>query len=153
LGIDTKKIPSVLIDKPVPQFDLPPLYADRAGLKTDDLKGQITLVNIFASWCVPCRIEHPLLMQLAAEKRLPIFGINYKDRPEDAKRWLSDLGDPYSRIGADNDGRVSIDWGVYGVPESFLVDGTGTILYKQVGPLTADVIQDTILPLVEARSQ
>lgn len=141
-------VPSVLIDKPAPEFDLPPLLDGKAGLATADLKGQVALVNVFASWCIPCRVEHPLFMRLAEEGGVPIYGINYKNAPEDAKRWLAELGDPYARIGADRDGRAGIEWGVYGVPETFVVDGTGTIRFKHVGPLTAEVLEETIMPLV-----
>ncbi len=148
LGHDPSIIPSVMIDKPAPQFDLPALLDDKPGLATADLRGAPSLVNIFASWCVPCRVEHPLLMRLAAERALPIYGINYKDAPEDAKRWLDELGDPYDRIGVDRDGRASIDWGVYGVPETFLIDRDARIVFKQVGPLTPDVVDETLLPML-----
>ena len=145
---DPSIVPSVLIDKPVPEFDLPPLFEDKPGLATADLNGQVALVNVFASWCIPCRIEHPMFMRLAEKGEVPVYGINYKDAPADAKRWLAELGDPYTRIGADRDGRAGIEWGVYGVPETFVVDGTGTIRFKHVGPLTAEVLEDTIMPLV-----
>jgi cytochrome c biogenesis protein CcmG/thiol:disulfide interchange protein DsbE len=145
---DPSIVPSVLIDKPVPDFDLPPLLEDKPGLATADLNGQVALVNVFASWCIPCRIEHPMFMRLAEKGEVPVYGINYKDAPADAKRWLAELGDPYTRIGADRDGRAGIEWGVYGVPETFVVDGTGTIRFKHVGPLTAEVLEDTIMPLV-----
>jgi cytochrome c biogenesis protein CcmG/thiol:disulfide interchange protein DsbE len=145
---DPSIVPSVLIDKPVPDFDLPPLLDDKPGLATTDLNGQVALVNVFASWCIPCRVEHPLFMHLAERGEVPVYGINYKDAPADAKRWLAELGDPYARIGADRDGRAGIEWGVYGVPETFVVDGTGTIRFKQVGPLSAEVLEKTIMPLV-----
>jgi cytochrome c biogenesis protein CcmG/thiol:disulfide interchange protein DsbE len=145
---DPSIVPSVLIDKPVPDFDLPPLLDDKPGLATTDLNGQVALVNVFASWCIPCRVEHPLFMHLAEQGEVPVYGINYKDAPADAKRWLAELGDPYARIGADRDGRAGIEWGVYGVPETFVVDGTGTIRFKQVGPLSAEVLEKTIMPLV-----
>ena len=150
---DPSVVPSVLIDKPVPDFDLPPLLDGKPGLATADLKSKVALVNVFASWCIPCRIEHPLFMRLAEEGEVPIFGINYKDAPADAQRWLAELGDPYARIGADRDGRAGIEWGVYGVPETFVVDGTGTIRFKQIGPLTAEVLEQTILPLVRELGQ
>ncbi len=145
---DPSIVPSVLIDKPAPQFDLPPLRDGQPGLATADLTDQVALVNVFASWCIPCRVEHPLFMRLAETDEVPIYGINYKDAPADAKRWLAELGDPYARIGADRNGRAGIEWGVYGVPETFVVDGTGTIRFKQVGPLTPQVLENTILPLV-----
>ncbi len=150
---DPSIVPSVLIDKPAPEFELPPLRDGTPGLATADLKGQVALVNVFASWCIPCRVEHPLFMRLAEEGEVPIYGINYKNAPEDAKRWLAELGDPYTRIGADRDGRAGIEWGVYGVPETFVVDRTGTIRFKQVGPLTAQVLEKTILPLVRELRQ
>ncbi len=148
---EKKDIPSALIDKPVPTFDLPPIEGYDAGLATANLMiGQPVLVNIFASWCGPCRIEHPLLMDLATQNTVPIFGINYKDDPDDASGWLKRYGDPYTRIGADRDGRVGIDWGVYGVPETFVVDGAGRIIYKHIGVLTRRDLEETILPLIEA---
>ena len=147
LGRDPHAVPSALIDKPVPDFALPALLDDRPGLATADLKGRVALVHVFASWCVPCRLEHPLLMRLA-KQGVEFDGINYKDKPEDARLWLTDLGDPYKRIGADVAGAVGIDWGVYGVPETFVIDRAGIIRYKQVGPLSADVIKDTIMPLM-----
>ena len=125
----------------------------RPGLATADLNGEVSLVNVFASWCGPCRIEHPLFMRLAEEGEVAIYGINYKDEAEDAKRWLRDLGDPYRRIGVDGDGRVAIEWGVYGVPETFVIDREGTIRFKQVGPLSVEVLKETILPLIRTLQQ
>ena len=135
LGLDPKTLPSAMIDKPVPQFDLPALADAAPPLKTTDLGGEVALVNVFASWCVPCRAEHPLLMRLAREKGVPIYAINQKDKPADALRFLAQLGNPYRRIGVDADGRVSIEWGVYGVPETFVVDRAGRIRYRHVGAL------------------
>jgi cytochrome c biogenesis protein CcmG/thiol:disulfide interchange protein DsbE len=112
------------------------------------LKGEVSLVNVFASWCVACREEHPVLMNLRREGFVPIHGLNYKDRPEDAARWLDTLGDPYTRTGADLDGRVAIDWGVYGVPETFVVDRDGRIAYKHIGPVTPDVLEKKLRPLI-----
>ena len=152
LGRDPHAVPSALIDKPVPEFALPALIDDRPGLATADLKGKVTLVNVFASWCVPCRLEHPLLMRLAKEG-VELDGINYKDEAEDAKLWLTNLGNPYKRIGADVAGAVGIEWGVYGVPETFVIDRAGIIRFKQVGPLSADVINDTNAPLVSQLSK
>jgi DsbE subfamily thiol:disulfide oxidoreductase len=139
-------IPSVLIDKPAPAFDLPPLDPGRPGLKTADLKGHVTLVNFFASWCVPCRAEHPLLGR-AAKSGLILVGINYKDKPENAQSFLTELGNPYARVASDAAGRTAIDFGVYGVPESYLIDKNGVIRFKQTGPLTEEVLQKEILPL------
>jgi cytochrome c-type biogenesis protein CcmF len=147
-GITPNLIPSVMIDKPAPEFDLPPLLASEAGFKTADLKGKVTVVNFFASWCVPCREEHGFL-PLVTQAGLPLVGINYKDRPEDAKAWLAELGDPYKTIAVDAHGRTGIDFGVYGVPESYLIDKQGVIRKKWTGPLTPDLIRDELIPLAE----
>jgi cytochrome c biogenesis protein CcmG/thiol:disulfide interchange protein DsbE len=147
LGIDSNVLPSPLIDKPAPQFALPPLAEGEPGFSRADLDGHVSLVNTFASWCAPCRSEHPVLNALARSKRVPIYGINYKDKPDAARTWIAELGNPYARIGAD-DGRVGIEWGIYGVPETFVVDGAGRIRYKHVGPLTEADVTRTILPLV-----
>ena len=145
---DPSILPSALIGKPVPVFSLPPVQGRALGLSSDDLKGEVSLVNVFASWCVACREEHPLLMHLKAQGVVPIYGINYKDKPEDAARWLDTMGDPYTRTGADRDGRVAIDWGVYGVPETYVVDRAGRIAFKQIGPVNEQVLSETILPLI-----
>jgi cytochrome c biogenesis protein CcmG/thiol:disulfide interchange protein DsbE len=152
IGRDPSLVPSALIDKPAPAFALPPLVAGKPGLASADLKGKPALVNVFASWCVPCRAEHPLLMRLVAAGAT-LYGIDYKDKAEDARQWLGELGDPYARLGADSTGRVAIDWGVYGVPETFVVDGAGTIRYKQVGPLDDAAVDGTILPLLKRLAQ
>ncbi len=143
-------IPSPFIDKPAPAFRLPNLRAGQPDITNGNLTGQPVLVNIFASWCQPCLIEHPLLMRLAHEEGVAIIGINYKDKPADAEAWLQRHGDPYGPIARDTDGRVSIDWGVYGVPETFLVDAQGQIRFKQVGPLTPQVIDRDLLPLLRS---
>ena len=148
LDRDPSKIPSALIGKPVPVFSLPPVKGRELGLSNTDLDGGVSLVNVFASWCVACREEHTLLMQLKADATVPIHGLDYKDEPDNAARWLNSMGDPYTRTGADRDGRVAIDWGVYGVPETFVVSRDGRIAYKQIGPLTAKDLQETVLPLV-----
>jgi cytochrome c biogenesis protein CcmG/thiol:disulfide interchange protein DsbE len=142
---DPGTLPSALIDHPVPAFELPPLLGD-AGLSSEDLKGQVALVNVFASWCVPCRVEHPVLMRLA-EEGVPIYGINYKDPPDQAQAWLADLGNPFQKIGADRNGRVGIEWGVYGVPETFVIDAEGRIRHKHVGPIQARDL-DTLRPIL-----
>ncbi len=147
IGRDSNALPSPLIDKPAPDFTLPPLDAGQPGFSTADLKGHVSLVNTFASWCAPCREEHPALNALARDKRVPIYGIDYKDQGPAARAWLTALGNPYTRIGAD-DGRVGIDWGIYGVPETFIIDRAGRIRYKHVGPLTMADVERTILPLV-----
>jgi cytochrome c biogenesis protein CcmG/thiol:disulfide interchange protein DsbE len=144
-----QELPSALIGKPVPIFDLPPVQGRKLGLSSADLKGEVSLVNVFASWCVACRAEHPLFLQLASHKVVPIHGIDYKDAPQDAAEWLDTLGDPYTRTGADRNGRVAIDWGVAGVPETFVVGADGVIAYKQVGPVTQQALDETILPLVD----
>ena len=141
-------LPSALIGSPVPEFSLPPVKGRTLGLSSADLRGHVSLVNVFASWCVPCRSEHPILMRLSGQGVVPIYGINYKDRPNDAAGWLNALGDPYDRTGADLDGRASIDWGVYGIPETFIIDSDGTIAYKHVGPFTQAMMDKTIIPLI-----
>ena len=147
LWIDSNVLPSPLIDQPAPQFALPPLEPGGPGFSTADLQGHVSLVNAFASWCAPCREEHEVLNALARSKRVALYGIDYKDKHEAASAWIAELGNPYTRIGAD-DGRVGIEWGVYGVPETFVVDRTGRIRYKHVGPLTEVDIARMILPLV-----
>lgn len=150
LGLNRKPdvLPSALIGKPVPVFSLPPVQGRVAGLSNRDLMGEVSIVNFFASWCVPCWAEAPLFMQLAATGVVPIHGINYKDRPQDAAAWLDKVGDPYTRTGADLDGRVGIDWGVYGLPETFVIDRDGKIVHKHIGVITERDLDDTILPLV-----
>ncbi len=153
LNRDPRTIPSALIDKPVPEFALPPVKGRTLGLSSTDLVGEVSLVNVFASWCVACREEHPLFMQLKAESVVPIHGLNYKDHPDNAARWLNTLGDPYTRTGADRDGRVSIDWGVYGVPETFVISKDGRIAHKHIGPLTPEAFANTVLPLIKRLRQ
>ena len=148
LGRDTSILPSALIGEPVPGFELPPLKPETPGLATGDLNGRTALVNVFASWCGPCRVEHPILMRLAADG-IPVYGINYKDARTDALGWLARLGDPYGRIGADRDGRVAIEWGVYGVPETFVVDSAGRIRYRHVGPIMPQHLDEIFRPLLE----
>lgn len=148
LGIDPIALPSPLIGKPVPVFSLPPVKGRSLGLASGDLQGEVSLVNVFASWCVACREEHPVFMRLKQSGIVPLHGLNYKDKPDDAARWLDEMGDPYTRTGADLDGRVAIDWGVYGVPETFVIDRQGHIAFKQVGAVTPAILETTILPLV-----
>lgn len=148
LTLNPREVPSPLIGKPVPEFALPPVKGRTLGLASSDLKGEVSIVNVFASWCAACRDEHPILMNLRSEGLVPIHGLNYKDRPEDAARWLDTLGDPYARTGADLDGRVGIDWGVYGVPETFVVDRDGRIAYKHIGPVTPEVLEQKLRPLI-----
>jgi cytochrome c biogenesis protein CcmG/thiol:disulfide interchange protein DsbE len=149
LETDPNVLPSALLDKPAPDFALPPLAGSGdAGFSSADLAGKVSVVNIFASWCVPCRAEHPVLNALARSSGAPIYGINYKDKPEAARAFLAELGNPYARIGAD-DGRVGIEWGVYGVPETFVVDRQGHIRYRHVGQMTEADLKQRILPLIE----
>lgn len=144
-------VPSALVGKPVPEFDLPPLKGvPQPGLKGADLKGAVTVVNVFASWCGPCRIEHPQLIALQKDQRIRLVGINYKDVPANAVRFLDELGNPYAAIGVDTTGRTAIDWGVYGVPETFVVDANGIVRYKHIGPIDAAGLQATVLPAIEA---
>ena len=150
-GRDPHVLPSALIDQPVPEFSLPPVVSDRPGLVTDDLRsGGPALVNVFASWCLPCRVEHPVLSRLAREEGVTIHAINYKDNKDEAISWLTRLGNPYQRIGGDTDGQVSIDWGVYGVPETFLIDRSGRIRYRHVGPISPEDARSRLLPLLHA---
>lgn len=148
-GDGGRDLPSPLVGKPVPEFALEPLYAGQPGFSTADLKTPgVKLVNVWASWCVPCRAEHPKLVELGA-KGLTVHAINYKDKPEAAQKFLADLGNPFTLIGADTSGRVGIDWGVYGVPETFVIDGAGRIVYKHIGPIQGSDIEKKILPAVE----
>jgi cytochrome c biogenesis protein CcmG/thiol:disulfide interchange protein DsbE len=142
------RLPSTLIGRPVPDFNLPPIDGRGDGLATSDLAGGVSIVNVWASWCVPCRVEMPLLVDLAETGTVPIYGINHRDPPEAALAFLRELGDPYTRIGADRNGRVSIDWGVYGLPETFVIDGDGRIAYKHVGPFDRRALEEEILPVV-----
>ena len=147
LTLKPREIPSALIGKPVPEFDLPAVEGRDGGLSSADLRtGMPVLVNVFASWCGPCRQEHPLFMELARTTDFTIFGLNQRDAPDNASRWLEVFGDPYDKTGADLSGRTSIDWGVYGVPETFVVDGSGCIQYKHISVMTRDVLEEEILP-------
>jgi len=150
---DPRLVPSPLIGKPVPAFNLPAVQGGSAGLASTDLKGQVVIVNVFASWCVACQAEHAFLMGLSKQNMVPIYGINYKDKPDDAAAWLDQRGNPYGRIGADLNGRVGIDWGVYGVPESFIINKAGQIAYKQIGPINLQVWESTLLPLIRKLQQ
>ena len=149
LTLNPREVPSPLIGKPVPEFSLPPVKGRVLGLSSADLKGKVSLVNVFASWCTACREEHPLFMELKEKNVVPIHGLNYKDKPADAERWLNELGDPYTRTGADINGRVGIDWGVYGVPETFVIGRDGHIAYKHIGALTPQVLREKIIPLID----
>jgi cytochrome c biogenesis protein CcmG/thiol:disulfide interchange protein DsbE len=148
LGRDPREVPSPLIGKPAPQFRLAKLHSPDETISTGDLKGKVWLLNVWASWCVSCRQEHPLLMQLAKANIVPVYGLDYKDDTGDGRRWLAQNGDPYVASIVDRDGRVGIDYGVYGVPETFLIDKAGVVRYKQIGPITPEALQQKILPLV-----
>jgi cytochrome c biogenesis protein CcmG/thiol:disulfide interchange protein DsbE len=143
---DPRELPSALIDQQAPQFALAGLNG--ADVTRDGLKGGPVLINFFASWCVPCRIEHPLLMRLAKRDQVPLYGIDYKDQPADATKLLAQFGDPYKAIGMDRDGRVGLDFGVYGVPETYVLDSAGHVRKRFVGPLTAQQIDKELLPLL-----
>ncbi|HET8877180.1 MAG TPA: DsbE family thiol:disulfide interchange protein [Casimicrobiaceae bacterium] len=145
---DPREVPSPLVDKPAPSFSLAKLHQPGERLSNADMRGQVWLLNVWASWCVSCRVEHPLLVALAKADVVPVIGLAYKDKPEDGLAWLASNGDPYRMSIVDRDGRVGIDFGVYGVPETFVIDKAGIIRYKQIGPLTADALDKTILPLV-----
>ena len=149
LGLNPRLVESPLIDKPAPTFSLQQLKNPDSTLSDLDFKGQVSLFNVWATWCVACRAEHPLLMDLARSGVVPVYGLNYKDERSAAISWLRRIGDPYQANAFDADGRVGIDWGVYGTPETFVIDKQGIIRYKHIGPLTREVMQQTILPLVE----
>jgi cytochrome c biogenesis protein CcmG/thiol:disulfide interchange protein DsbE len=151
IGGDPSRVPSTLIGRPAPDFALPALEGLTVpGLSSADLQGQVTLVNIWASWCLPCHQEHPFLMALAADPRIRVVGINYKDEAENARRFLGRFGNPFAAIGTDGSGRTAIDWGVYGVPETFVVGRDGRVLHKLVGPITADNLERVLKPRIEA---
>lgn len=146
---DPSLVRSVLIDKPAPQFSLSAVpQLGVPGFDTQSLKGQVTLVNVFASWCIPCRAEHPLLVAVKDVAKVRLFGINQADAPENAVKFLTELGNPYDAVGADTDRRVSIDWGVYGVPETFVVNAKGIITFKFTGPLTPQAVDAELLPAI-----
>ncbi len=149
LKLDPKEIPSPLINKAAPSFEIETLADADQRIGTESLKGEVWLLNVWASWCAACRDEHPLINELATQNILTIVGLNYKDARADAKKWLQAFGNPYTRIAHDFEGNVGIDYGVYGVPESFLIDKKGHIRFKQIGPLTPEAIAQTLLPLIE----
>ncbi|MEI7464402.1 MAG: DsbE family thiol:disulfide interchange protein [Burkholderiales bacterium] len=153
LKLDPREVPSPLIGKTAPAFDLPQLAAPDQRLATKDLRGQVWLLNVWASWCVACRQEHPLLVELSKAGQVKLYGLNYKDKSDDALGWLNNFGNPYLKSVSDTDGRVGIDYGVYGVPETFVIDKQGIIRYKQIGPVTPESLRDTLLPLVAKLEQ
>lgn len=149
---DPSELPSTYIDKDAPTFDLPRLRDAAARVSSDDYSGGFALVNVWATWCPGCRDEHGFLMELAATGQIPIYGINWRDQRPDALRWLGQFGDPYVASGFDEDGRVAVDWGVYGAPETFLISPEGVVLHKHLGPLTPEIWQTDFVPLLGDRS-
>lgn len=154
-GGDPSRLPSALIGKPVPRTELPPIPGLERdgkpvpGITEATFKGHVTLVNVWASWCVPCRDEVPFLNALGKDERIRLVGINYKDAPDNARRFLSRYGNPFYAVGRDADGRASIEWGVYGVPETYVVTRDGRIAYKLVGPISADNLKNAVMPAIE----
>lgn len=149
LMLDPREVPSPLIGKPAPAFAAPTLAVPDRVLRKEDMLGKVWMLNVFASWCVSCREEHPVLVAYARAGGVPVYGLNYKDKRDDGLRWLKQLGNPYTDILFDADGRIGIDFGVYGVPETFIIDRAGVIRYKQIGPITPDVLREKIEPLLK----
>jgi cytochrome c biogenesis protein CcmG/thiol:disulfide interchange protein DsbE len=145
---DPREVPSPFIGKPAPAFTLEQLHDAKAAFTPQDMNGKVWLLNVWASWCVSCRVEHPLLVEMARRKVVPIVGLNYKDKREDGVQWLQKFGNPYALSAHDVEGKVGIDYGVYGVPETFVIDKQGVIRYKQIGPITPEALEKTILPLI-----
>jgi len=145
---DPHELPSALVGKPAPAFELPVLEADGRTVRASDMRGKVWMLNVWASWCGPCQLEHPLLVDFARHTQVPVVGLNYKDKPEAARAWLQRLGNPYSATLADPEGRTGIDFGVYGVPETFVIDREGIVRYRQAGPLTAQALEQRLLPLL-----
>ena len=150
---DPHEVPSPLINKPAPAFQLPQLHQPLKTFSAQQMHGKVWLLNVWASWCVSCREEHPVLLEVSRSGVLPIYGLNYKDKRDDALAWLNEFGDPYLLSAADADGRVAIEYGVYGAPETYLIDRNGIIRFKQIGPITPALLQERILPLVKELSQ
>jgi cytochrome c biogenesis protein CcmG/thiol:disulfide interchange protein DsbE len=153
LKLDPREVPSPLVGKPAPAFTLPQLHDPKKQFSPAEMKGKVWLLNVWASWCVSCKEEHPLLLALSEQKIVPIYGLDYKDKREDGEMWLSRGGDPYTAIAMDTDGRIGIDYGVYGVPETYVIDKQGIIRYKQIGPVSSQNLRETILPLVAKLEQ
>ncbi len=148
-GYDPHELPSPLIGKAAPAFDLPQLAQPEQKFSPASMRGKVWLLNVWASWCVSCREEHPVLVRFSRTATVPLYGLNYKDARPDGMRWLAQFGNPYIASAFDSDGRVGIDYGVYGVPETYVIDKAGVIRYKQIGPVTEDVLQKKIIPLVQ----
>ena len=153
LQLNPREVPSPLIGKAAPAFELPVLHQPEKRFSPADMRGKVWLLNVWASWCVACREEHPLLVEWSKKALVPIYGLNYKDKPEDGLAWLQRLGNPYTASLVDRDGRIGIDYGVYGVPETYLIDAQGVIRYKRIGAITPAVLQEKILPLAEKLKQ
>ncbi len=149
LKLDPREVPSPLINKPAPAFRLPQLGAADKTFSPEDMRGQVWLLNVWASWCSACREEHPLLMEMSRQNAVPLIGLDYKDTDADANGVLTQAGNPYKLVATDADGRVGIDYGVYGVPETYVIDKAGVIRYKQIGPITEEALRDKIMPLVK----
>ncbi len=148
LKLNPREVPSPFIGKPAPAFSLPQLHQPARSLSPADLVGQVWVLNVWASWCVACRVEHPLLVELSRQKQVPIYGLNYKDDPRNALEWLQKFGDPYTASALDANGRVGIDYGVYGVPETFVIDKAGVVRFKHIGPVTNEVWLRDLQPLI-----
>jgi len=153
LTLDPREVPSPFIGKPAPTFDLPKLYASTDSISVAEMKGKVWLLNVWASWCGACRAEHQVINRLVKNHQIEIIGLNYKDNADQAKQWLQELGNPYASIAVDHDGRTGIDWGVYGVPETFVVDKKGIIRYKNIGPVYQQDVDNTLLPLINQLQQ
>ena len=148
LNLNPREVPSPLVGKPAPAFTVPQLAEPGKTFSPQEMRGKVWLFNVWASWCVSCRDEHPYLVEFAKAKRAPLVGLNYKDQRDDALRWLAQFGDPYDFSVVDGDGRVGIDYGVYGVPETYVIDRAGVIRYKQIGPVNRDILEKKIVPLI-----
>ncbi len=146
---DPREVPSPLIGKPAPAFTAPTLFDPEKKFSTSDYLGRVWVLNVWASWCVACRAEHEYINQLARMQLVPVVGLDYKDKPEDGRAWLRELGNPYTVIPTDEKGKIGIDWGVYGVPETFIIDKQGRIAYKHIGPINADSLRDIIVPKIK----
>lgn len=153
LGLNPREVPSPLIGKPAPAFKLSELHQSGKVLGKEDMLGKVWLLNVWASWCVSCREEHPVLVEFSKQNIVPLYGLNYKDKRDDALAWLKQFGDPYTASIVDADGRVGIDYGVYGVPETFVIDKAGVVRYKQIGPVTPEALNKKILPLLKQLQQ
>ena len=153
LSLDPREVPSPLIDKPAPAFELPELRDSTRVIRSADLMGKVWLLNVFASWCTPCLEEHPYLLTLGNQGVVPLYGLNYKDSRDTALKWLNRHGNPYTGVIVDRDGRTGIEYGVYGVPETFVIDKLGMIRFKHIGPLTPQVLEEEIMPLVKRLQQ